>query len=93
MGWNIQYEFKKSDLETSNKQIVNLLNNTEDEEVPWDALFFLTGEINYGGRVTDNMDRICIKSILKTYLNPETVKEGYAYSKSKIYYPPADGDI
>lgn len=39
------------------------------------------------------MDRICIKSILKTYLNPETVKEGYAYSQSKIYYPPADGDI
>jgi len=33
-------------------------------QIPWKVLNFLGAEINYGGRVTDDKDRILIKSIL-----------------------------
>ena len=66
MGWNIRYEFNDSDLETSRTVLYMLLN--EQEQEPWDALNFVIGEINYGGRVTDDWDRRCLKSILKNFV-------------------------
>ena len=41
----------------------------EQESIPWDALRFITGHINYGGRVTDDWDRRCIVTILSIYFN------------------------
>ena len=37
----------------------------ESEEIPWESMQFMTGHINYGGRVTDDNDRILLMSMLK----------------------------
>lgn len=50
LGWNIRYEFNDSDLETSNIMLKGFL---ELDEIPWDAILWVTGFINYGGRITD----------------------------------------
>lgn len=45
------------------------------QRIPWDALHFLTAEIYYGGRVTDEFDRRCLMANLRRFcsaaaLNP-----------------------
>lgn len=62
IGWNIKYEFNDSDLDTSVKMLRNFI--FEAEEIPWDALQFMTGQINYGGRVTDDNDKILLNCLL-----------------------------
>ena len=91
LGWNIRYEFNDSDLETSRTMLGMFLD--EQDEIPWDALIFVTGHINYGGRVTDDWDRVCLLSILKTYYNPEILNEGYKFSESGTYYAPPIGSL
>ena len=58
-------------------------------KVPLDALNYLTGECNYGGRVTDDKDRTLMEVILKTFYCSETfMDDDYKFSPSGIYYAP-----
>ena len=91
LGWNIRYAFDESDLETSINVMRRFLD--EQESIPWDALRFITGHINYGGRVTDDWDRRCIVTILSIYFNEAImVQENgeykpHSFSRSGLYEP------
>ncbi len=88
LGWNIFYEFNDSDLETSMQVLKQFL--VEQPIIPWDALTYVTGEINYGGRVTDDLDRRCLMTILSQFYTPAVLKEGYTFSSAAEYrMPPA----
>ena len=91
LGWNILYDFNDSDVETSLTMLKLVLD--EQEEIPWDALVFVTGHINYGGRVTDDNDRRCLLATLIKYYCVENLEDGYMYSDSGLYYAPAFGDL
>ena len=57
LGFNIRYEFNDSDLETTIIMMDEFMKNCMDsDELPWDAMKFMFGHINYGGRVTDDWD-------------------------------------
>ena len=86
LGWNIRYEFNDSDLETSRTVLEMLLN--EQAQTPWDALTFVVGHINYGGRVTDDWDRRCLLSILRLFITTKILEPTYFFSQSKTYYIP-----
>jgi dynein heavy chain len=57
---------------------------TEHRDVPWQALCYLTGDIAYGGRVTDQWDQRCLKSILRKFYNPDVLLEDYAYTTDHV---------
>ncbi|XP_036671579.3 dynein axonemal heavy chain 3 isoform X3 [Drosophila suzukii] len=87
LGWNIPYEFNESDLKISLLQLKMFI--TQSQSIPFRGHVYLTGECNYGGRVTDDKDRRLILSLLNMIYNPNTIEEdNYALSQSGNYLVP-----
>lgn len=86
LGWNIPYEFTIPDFTVSWNQLVIFL--TDYPDVPYDALKYMAAQANYGGRVTDGMDRILIATILETFYTPQIHNDDYKFSQSGQYYSP-----
>uniref|UniRef100_A0A8C6VBS7 Dynein axonemal heavy chain 1 n=1 Tax=Naja naja TaxID=35670 RepID=A0A8C6VBS7_NAJNA len=83
LGFNIPYEFTDGDLRICISQLKMFLD--EYEEIPYKVLKYTAGEINYGGRVTDDWDRRCIMNILEDFYNPSVLNSEFSYSESGIY--------
>merc|ERR1719355_228935 len=73
LGWNIPYEFTENDLRISARQLQMFLEEYPDE-TPFKALNYLTGECNYGGRVTEGMDRRLLAVLLNQYYRQEALE-------------------
>lgn len=66
IGWNVKYDFTNEDWMVCKKQIKIFLEQYDG--IPYQVLDYLLGDINYGGRVTDDKDQRLIQKILRTYL-------------------------
>ncbi len=55
----------------------------QKEDINWDAIWYMIGQINYGGRITDNLDRVCLMETLKKCIRPELqLDDKFYYSES-----------
>ena len=84
LGWNIPYEWNNSDLTISIKLLKMYLE--EQEEVPYDTLRYITGEVNYGGRVTDHWDQRTMNSIISRLICSEMLDDTYRFDNQGKYY-------
>ena len=64
------------------------------DTVPFKALQYLTGECNYGGRVTDDWDRRTLTTILKDFYDKRVLKSQHQFvSGAPEYYILQEGEF
>jgi dynein heavy chain len=88
LGWNISYEFSENDLRISVRQLQMFLN--EYDEIVWEALTYVIGQVNYGGRVTDERDARTVQTILAEIFTKKSLEPKCALSESGRYFVPED---
>jgi dynein heavy chain len=91
VGWNKQYDFTESDLLISKIQLKQFIDYYQNSDIPFEALKYLIGELNYGGKVTDALDRRLINAMLEDYMSPNILTDQYKFDESGVYHPPAAG--
>jgi len=92
LGINIPYDFNDTDLKVSDDILKAYLD--EYEETPWDALKYLISEANYGGRVTDEIDRRVLASYLNQFYCDDALNvANYPLSPLLTYYIPEHGSL
>jgi len=87
LGLNIPYDFNDTDFSVSDDLLKTYLDSYE--RTPWDALKYLIAEANYGGRVTDELDRRVLNSYLnKFYCEEALATPNYPLSPLPTYFIP-----
>ncbi|CCW67051.1 unnamed protein product [Phytomonas sp. Hart1] len=83
LGWNIPYEYTSGDLDCCVEQIKIFLEKYN--KLPYKVIRELSGNIHYGGRVTDNWDRRTLNTLLEHFVTPELLQDGYLFSPLPFY--------
>lgn len=92
LGLNIPYDFNDTDFKVSDDLLKSYLDSCE--VTPWDALKYLIAEANYGGRVTDEIDRRVLNSYMnKFYCDSALTITNYPLSPLTTYYIPDNGKL
>ncbi|KAI5057584.1 hypothetical protein GOP47_0027599 [Adiantum capillus-veneris] len=92
LGLNIPYDFNDTDFQVSNDILKTYLDAYE--ETPFEALKFLISEANYGGRVTDEIDRRVLSSYLNQFYCQEALTvPNFPLSSIALYHIPDDGTL
>jgi len=79
VGWSIPYEFNTSDLEASLSFLEK--HAFSNQGLSWPTVRYMICEVQYGGRITDDFDRILFNTFGKEWLGPDIFKEEFAFTR------------
>jgi dynein heavy chain len=83
-GWNIPYEFNQGDLDASIQMVQNTVDDMDPKKgIDWKAVCYHLGEVQYGGRVTDDRDKRLLNTYAANWFNDRMLQPDFVFYKDK----------
>ena len=79
LGWCIPYEFNDGDL---NACLTFLEKHLYSSQLSWPTLQYMVSDVQYGGKITDDLDRRLFGSYTTAWLSPFTLTPAFSFNPS-----------
>merc|ERR1719198_1487053 len=80
LGWGIPYEYNNGDLTAC---ILFLEKHLYTGNISWPTFQYMVSEAQYGGKITDNLDRRMFQTYTQVWLTQNTCSESFTYNPAK----------
>lgn len=81
LGWCVPYEFNDGDL---NATIMFLEKHLEFSTLSWSTLQYMAGEVQYGGRITDDFDRRLFTAYTEAWISQQTLSTSFKFNPEHL---------
>ena len=95
IGWAIPYEYNQGDLTACTMFLQNHMSAMESQapkggQVPlqWGTIRFMISQVQYGGRITDDLDRVLMDTYCASYFQQPVMDPNYKFYEG---YPIPNG--